>query len=280
MAIQQIDLKVPGGDTPRSANTKINANFTTTTHAASKLVGKGQNDIPDGKIALESAFLNSIKTTDDSVSENDLPVGSYKFAGLRGILTLPMHKSSDISTAARKQIRHAYPAEATNQHNREHTRIKFWGKDGSEAWSPWVMTWTEATATRDSNGFLKASSPILRVFSDKIESNNDAEGLNAVFVKNGVGDYTIKNTTGLANEGWYIELPQDANKNPLVAVEYEDLGNGEISLKTYKRTFDMVTFMFAPDKNNPMDIPETRWIDLRFNDLPQETPTDLDKTNP
>ncbi len=39
MAIQTVDLTVPGGDTPRSANIKINANFSNTTHAASRLVG-------------------------------------------------------------------------------------------------------------------------------------------------------------------------------------------------------------------------------------------------
>lgn len=46
MAIQSVDLKVPGGDTPRSAFTKLNANFTNPAHAASKLVGNNSGNIP------------------------------------------------------------------------------------------------------------------------------------------------------------------------------------------------------------------------------------------
>lgn len=45
MAIQTVDLTVPGGDTPRSANTKINANFADATHAASRLVGTGEGQL-------------------------------------------------------------------------------------------------------------------------------------------------------------------------------------------------------------------------------------------
>ena len=46
MTIQLVNLTVPGGDTPRSANTKINANFSDATHAASRLVGTGTGQVP------------------------------------------------------------------------------------------------------------------------------------------------------------------------------------------------------------------------------------------
>lgn len=46
MAIQLVNLTVPGGDTPRSANTKINANFNNSSHAASRLVGTASGQIP------------------------------------------------------------------------------------------------------------------------------------------------------------------------------------------------------------------------------------------
>lgn len=49
MAIQTINLTVPGGDTPRSANTKINANFSDQTHAASRLVGTANNQLPQAQ---------------------------------------------------------------------------------------------------------------------------------------------------------------------------------------------------------------------------------------
>lgn len=59
MAIQTINLTVPGGDTPRSANTKINANFTDKTNAASKLVGNTKGAIPLAESVLQTT-LSSI----------------------------------------------------------------------------------------------------------------------------------------------------------------------------------------------------------------------------
>ena len=56
MTIQTVNLTVPGGDTPRSANTKINANFTDATHAASKLVGPNTGQIPLSEQTFKACF--------------------------------------------------------------------------------------------------------------------------------------------------------------------------------------------------------------------------------
>lgn len=45
MAIEKVNLATPGGDTARSAFTKINANFTGPAHAASRLVGTSSGDV-------------------------------------------------------------------------------------------------------------------------------------------------------------------------------------------------------------------------------------------
>lgn len=139
-----------------------------------------------------------------------------------------------------------------------------------QSWSKSSEFYTTGNTTKDSNGFIKASSPVLRVFSDHIEGNDDGESMSAEFVKKGVGDYLIKGTTGLADEGWYVTIPQDANGNNLVAVEYESLENGDVALRTYKRKFDFETVSIVADHDNPLDIPDTRWVDLRFNELEQE----------
>ena len=117
--------------------------------------------------------------------------------------------------------------------------------------------------------FIKAASPIVKVFADKVELNGDAESQNVTYKKNGIGDYTITTVSGLSTDGWYIELPKDMNGNPKVAVTLEET-DGVISLKSYKRIFSMETFTFVPDLDSPLDIPETRWIDLRLNEIPVE----------
>jgi len=55
--------------------------------------------------------------------------------------------------------------------------------------------------TLDSNGFIKAASPIIRLFDDRIETNNQFKK-EPVFEKIGIGTYKISNTLGLAKEGW------------------------------------------------------------------------------
>ncbi|HGW5155575.1 TPA: phage tail protein [Acinetobacter baumannii] len=128
--------------------------------------------------------------------------------------------------------------------------------------------WTQKNTTVDGNGFIKSASPIVKLFNDHIELNNDAEKQQITFDKLGVGDYLIQGSLGFAQEGWYIEVPKDANGNTVVAVEYATLENGDISIKTYKRKFDIELAAIVSDHENPLDIPEGRWIDVRLHEEP------------
>lgn len=135
-------------------------------------------------------------------------------------------------------------------------------------WQPFEMVYTTGNTNKGTNGALSAKSPVTHLYHDRIEHTGDDLELHPIkFIKNGVGDYTLKNTTGFAQEGWYIIIPQDANGNQLVAVEYED-NDGEINIRTYKRKFDFEQAKIVADYDHPLDIPETRWIDLRFNEDP------------
>lgn len=127
---------------------------------------------------------------------------------------------------------------------------------------------TAQNTTVDSNGFLKNASPIVELYADKIELNDEAKLQNITFEKLGIGDYLIKGSSGFAESGWYIETPKDANGNLLVAVVYEQLENGDISVKTYDYMLNNKGRIVA-DTETPLDIPETRWIDLRLQELPQ-----------
>ncbi|MCF9035192.1 hypothetical protein [Acinetobacter nectaris] len=134
---------------------------------------------------------------------------------------------------------------------------------------------TGTNTTVDGNGYLKPSSPVVRLYANSIELINEANGKGITFEKLGVGNYLVKNTTGLRDDGWYIETPRDNNGNVLVFVEYTQLDNKDISVKTYKKKFDIDTASIVADHDNPMDIPTDRWVDLRFNDypVPEQQPT-------
>ena len=127
---------------------------------------------------------------------------------------------------------------------------------------------TNLNTTVDANGFIKSASPIVNLFADKIELNDEAQQQDIAFEKLGIGDYLIKGSTGFAQEGWYIETPRDANGNLLVAVVYEQLENGDISVKTYDYMLNKKGRIVA-DTETPLDIPENRWIDIRLQELPQ-----------
>lgn len=120
---------------------------------------------------------------------------------------------------------------------------------------------TSVNTIVDANGFIKAASPIIKLFADHIELNNEGEQQEITLKKLGVGNYLIKGSSGFAQEGWYVETPKDANGNVLFSVIYTTLENGDISVKTYKKKFDLETASIVADLENPVDITEKRWID-------------------
>ncbi|WP_151817443.1 pyocin knob domain-containing protein [Acinetobacter ursingii] len=137
------------------------------------------------------------------------------------------------------------------------------------SFSSWIEFYTTANTTVDSNGFVKKASPIVQLYADKIELNDEAKEQDIVFEKLGVGDYLIKGSLGFAQESWYIEMPKNANGNVLVAVVYEQLSNKDISVKTYAKKLDTETGDVVPNLSKPNDIPGGRWIDIRLNELPK-----------
>lgn len=158
---------------------------------------------------------------------------------------------------------------------------------GSDAWSAWGHLKTSFNTSVDANGFLKSASPVVKLFNDHIELNSDAEKQPIELKKVGVGEYLLKGSLGFAQEGWYIEVPKDANGNTIVAVVYDTLENGDISIKTFKRKFDFELAAVVADLEMPIDIPEARWVDIRLHEEPEpepeppttETPFEFQPTN-
>ena len=255
------------GDDTRTAFTKINQNFTDSANAASRLVGTATGNVMEvGAFGLGSTN-SSVQIYESTTYKNNMFFGAgcllakgypvdyalgYQLNGLNQWQSYLIHDvvTGDIYTASR-----ASPS----------------------AGLLFRKLYTTGNTTVDSNGLLKAASPIVRLFVDRIEMNDEAELQDITFEKLGVGDYLIKGSTGFAQEGWYIGMPKDANGNVLVAVVYEQLANNDISVKTYAKMFDEETGDTVANTAKPRDIPATRWIDIRLQALPQDDTQPLSK---
>lgn len=238
---------------------KVKANFEDQTNAASRLVGTAFGQVlVMGNNGLADAGYSTKNPINTSWSDNSFPSGFYASTNRSA--------SAFYESATRMVMRF----DADN-----HIDLSFGVGTATMAAravnngviSDWATFYSNKNTTLDGNGALKPSSPVLRVFNDRIEGNADGDAMAATYTKNGVGDYTITGTTGLRTDGWYIVIPNDMNGNPKVAVGTLDDTDGVITLKTYARIFDMSTFKFVPDLKQPLDIPDGRWIDLRFNDV-------------
>ena len=132
---------------------------------------------------------------------------------------------------------------------------------------PWQTVYSTKNTTVDSNGFIKAASPIVKLFAEKIELNEEAKQQDPLFEKLDIGHYLIKNTLGFSELGWYIDMPKDANGNVLVAVQYEQLEDKTIEVKTFAKKLDEETGDIVPNLEKPRDIPSGRWIDIRLQEM-------------
>ncbi|HGI5212267.1 TPA: hypothetical protein ACJTPC_000255 [Providencia alcalifaciens] len=143
-----------------------------------------------------------------------------------------------------------------------------------------------ANTTKDANGNLKAASPVIKVFSDHIELNDESEGIE--LEKLGTGRYKLKGTLGMnsdASWGGYnggLVAPLGINGLELLWVDYKVLPDGDIIIETnYRKHSDLpppvllkrlITYPEFMDENGdelesyaPVDIPNGHWIDVRVN---------------
>ncbi|EPT9378700.1 hypothetical protein ACVTO6_000905 [Proteus mirabilis] len=141
--------------------------------------------------------------------------------------------------------------------------------------------YTDRNTTKDSNGNLKAASPIVKVFADHIELNEESEGVE--MERLGVGHYLIKGVMGFNADGaWGINngfvIPQDHNGKNMVLVDYDVKPNGDIELFVFHQQnadmperFQNKRIKHLDKDGNPVyyenyepcDVPESRWIDMR-----------------
>lgn len=235
--------------------------------AATRAVGTGWGQLMEvgafglGRVQmLDDRKLASLRGTGiayywQNNGNNANAAGDYPSGGSQCIANLDLNNSGDAC------VQLSYSANGLVS-----IRAVAWSETNFGQWHQFLTTQNTAT---DSNGFVKAASPIVKLYTSKIDLNDEAQKQSISCEKLSLGDYLIKGSTGFAQEGWYIETPKDANGNALVAVIYTQLENKDISVKTYKKKFDLETASIVADLNSPVDIPEGRWIDIRLQELPQ-----------
>lgn len=272
MAIQQINLGTApsgaGGDTQRAANEKINQNFSNSTHAASRLVGTASGNVMEvGALGLGSTVNIVLKGTD--ITTYEFKTGFY---ACQTPTNPPKPNLSDDDwwfIDSRVFMQGQYEIlYATHIRDLGQTYV---GTRYANAWRGWDRILSHGNTTRDAGtGFIKTSSPVLHVYNDSITKIHEAEQLDIVVDKKGVGHYEIHGTTGLRkNDGWNMSPPRDIHGNVRCMIDVTEKDN-IITLKTYKRKFDLELAAIVHDYDNPMDIPEGACVEFRFNDLPQE----------
>ncbi|CAM0735842.1 phage tail fiber protein [Acinetobacter baumannii] len=271
MTIQTVNLgSAPtgaGGDTFRSTGAKINENFTNNNHAASRYVGTAAGNVMEvgafglgGTILAGASPLSSLRGQSNrilwQVTAADMSnAGDYPSSAPQSILNLSAGGSDD---------HHIQLSLGTDA--QMYLRAVQWGSD---IYTPWASFRTSRNTAIDSNGFIKAASPIVKLFADKIELNDEAAEQPITFEKKDVGHYLIKGSSGFSKEGWWIEIPTDTHGNKICAVEYQTLENGDLEIKTYKKKMNEEGDIVA-NLDAPIDIPnnangEPRWIDIRLN---------------
>lgn len=268
MAIQTINIgnnaNDGAGDPARSAFNKINQNFTNNAHAASRMVGVEAGNVMEvGAYGWGSKGGRAISSTSDSALLGSLKGVTQAFRNV-GISS---GYFSQWTVGLFCQVGDGVFAIGSSINSNRISVLK-----GTENNTQYGFLYSNFNTTVDANGFIKAASPVVKLFADKIELNNEAAEQNIVFQKINVGHYLIKGSSGFAQEGWYIETPKDANGNILFAVNYEQLENGDIEVKSYKKKFDLESASIVADLENPMDITQDRWIDIRLQEVPRPVP--------
>ncbi|MEX9949254.1 hypothetical protein AB7X11_12135 [Providencia alcalifaciens] len=153
------------------------------------------------------------------------------------------------------------------------------GGAGSELES--CLVWHSKNTTKDANGNLKAASPVVKLFADGIELNDESEGVEMEHL--GIGHYLIKGVIGFNADGaWGINngfvIPQDHNGKNMVLIDYEVRPDGDIEVFVFHQQnaemperFQNKRIKHFDEDGNPVyfenyelcDVPESRWIDMR-----------------
>ncbi|MDQ9872371.1 hypothetical protein ABTE25_18860 [Acinetobacter baumannii] len=269
MTIQTINLGTApsgaGGDTFRSTGSKVNENFSNPSHAASRYVGTDLGNVMEvGAFGLGGSgpIVGNINSLADI---KGIVNGKTRIIRTDGGGLLQLYSPVLYMKTGDTNIAISIGALSGD------IKVLGW-TDNSTTFTAQYALRTTGNTTVDSNGFIKAASPIVKLYADKVEMNEEAADQDVLFEKVDVGHYLIKGSLGFAQDGWYIEMPKNANGNVLVAVLYQQHEDNTIEVKTLAKKFDEETGDIVPNLEKPRDIPAGRWIDIRLKGLQKSMP--------
>ena len=252
---------------------KVKDNFSDATHAASKMVGDSGGNIPLAQSIRKAFGVITTVTPIVGFDFNAIQAGDYL---VNESSTTYLNSPPGVNTIVYATRNFGDNGQMTAiSHDYFNGGISTRGKQ-NYTWSSWAKHYHSLNTTIDvGTGFLKVSSPVLHVYNDKIDKIHEAEQLDITVDKKGVGHYEIHGTTGLRqNDGWNMSPPRDIHGNVRCMIDVTEK-DGVITVKTYKRKFDLELAAIVHDFDNPMDIPDGACVELRFNDLPQENLDDI-----
>jgi hypothetical protein len=140
--------------------------------------------------------------------------------------------------------------------------------------------WGTKNTTVDASGFIKRSSPVVKVFSDgAYRTNDESEG--CTVTRLAIGQYLIEGCQGLNSDAAWggidggFDIPTDRNKQPLIWLDYEVDADGSVLVKTYHRTHpDAPEFarneLEGVSAGDPVDIPADQFVSVRV-EMPQNS---------
>lgn len=238
-----------------------------------------------GKFVMQSSVAKNFLSTRGSYlfkgSANDLPVGDI---GLYNGSSASNSQTTDLPNSSLNQVATSYIF--NNGARKKQTAIVYTEPrfalrvtvNNDNVWTKWAEFYSNYNTTIDSNGFIKAASPIIKLFNDRIETN-DQFIEEPIFEKIGVGTYKISNTLGLAKDGWTYEKPRGSDGNPYFRIKVEKLEDGCI-ITVHDEYVDYEDKEIIDSEGNKRTVKERvtvlsaardikdheRWIDLRFHE--------------
>lgn len=152
------------------------------------------------------------------------------------------------------------------------------------------ILWGTANTTTDSNGFLKAASPVVKIFHDgHYDTNNESEGCHVARLA--TGQYLIEGCTGLHSDAAWggidggFEIPVDRNKQPRIWLDYKVNADGSVLVRTYHRVHTSApefaqnrigntdingVFTETVTDGEPVDIPADSFVSVRV-EMPEDS---------
>jgi len=268
-----VDMQAATNDTKIATPLKVKQaiDFHTGT-AATRDVGESAGNIPDLATLNKYGYLNlnvlsAVLESEGGDANNTLRSGRYIGQPLvDSNLPLPIKAVNGRGVLEIVDVNSGYGYQTYTSY----TEDEFWLRRTSPGdFGNWSRFYHTGNTTVDVNGFIKEASPIVRLHKDRIEEVMQPQG--AIFERLSVGDYKITGTLGFSQNGWYIETPKDANGNIKFITEYSQDENGTLFIKT----FNPVGIGWKPEKGEPVDITDGRWIDIRLeprsNELEEDT---------